>query len=345
MKFGNRRGFTLVELLVVIAIIGILVGLLLPAVQAAREAARRMQCSNNVKQLGLACHNYHDAFKSFPVCMWDNANLPGRAVLPSVLHGRQVSWLTGLLPFIEQTNLFNQINSTVGLLNDPRAPGATLPLMIGSNPWVATQLVPGFKCPSDSSDSLLAGRCGTPGTPLALVPLAVTSYKGVAGANWGWGVYLSNTPPWTNTRFGVTSNGLNQGSGTFCRGWNNPYRTNMRDLTDGTSNTLIIGEAVAQFSAWNWWFSSDGSTATTSIPLNSRPACSFFLPATMNRIAGLRACAATDWNNNYAFYSEHTGGGNFGIGDGSVRFLSDGVDRDMYRAYSTLSGGEIINLE
>ena len=113
MRFRIRRGFTLVELLVVIAIIGILVGLLLPAVQAAREAARRMQCSNNVKQLSLAAHTYHDAHRSFPIGYWQEL---GSATIGPTLQratqGRQTSWLTGVLPFIEQTALFNQVNFT-----------------------------------------------------------------------------------------------------------------------------------------------------------------------------------------------------------------------------------------
>ena len=134
----RRRAFTLVELLVVIAIIGILVGLLLPAVQAAREAARRMQCSNNVKQLGLASHTYHDAFNSLPICYWQQLGGAGiGANLTSPAEGRQISWLTGILPYVEQTALYNQINFTPGSMVVPVP--VNPPLATGNiNSWAAT---------------------------------------------------------------------------------------------------------------------------------------------------------------------------------------------------------------
>lgn len=335
MRLRIRKGFTLVELLVVIAIIGILVGLLLPAVQAAREAARRMQCSNNVKQLGLATHNYHDTFKSFPVCFFETAI--GGLTSPS--QGRQTSWLTGVLPYIEQSALFNMIDFTKGLTNDPRSPGPANPPVGPSNPWVAMQKIPGFKCPSDSSPDTLASRSDAP-APLAVIAFATTSYKGVAGANWGWGATQSAALPWTNTRFGVSSNGLDRGNGMFFRGWSFPYKTNMRDVTDGTSNTLMVGEAIASYSQWNWWWLNNATTATTSIPLNAPAVCAAYTPATMNKKAGLIACKG-DWNNNYSFASQHTGGGNFSLADGSVRFVSDSIDRDIYRGMATISGGEV----
>ncbi len=336
MGLRIRKGFTLVELLVVIAIIGILVGLLLPAVQAAREAARRMQCSNNVKQLGLATHNYHDSFKSFPVCMFE----PTSAITSPVM-GRQTSWMIGVLPFIEQTALFNTIDFNRGLSNDPRAPGPTNPPQINSNPWVATQTVPGFKCPSDATESRLRNRIDTVGSVLPTIEFAITSYKGVAGANWQWGVYQSAAAPWTSSRFGTSGNGLDFGNGIFPRGWNKPYKSNMRDITDGTSNTFMIGEAIANYSRWNWWYLNNGTVATTSIPLNAAAACSLYTPLTgMNKKAGLRLCI-DDWNNNYAFASDHTGGGNFGLADGSVRFISDSVSRDIYRGMATIGGGEV----
>jgi len=337
MGLRIRKGFTLVELLVVIAIIGILVGLLLPAVQAAREAARRMQCSNNVKQLGLATHNYHDAFKSFPVSFFAG-NQAGFPVLGSPRDGRQTSWLIGVLPFIEQSAIFNMLDFSRGVTNDLRS--TVNPPLAPSNPWAATQRIPGFKCPSDSSPDVLNGRSDTTGISNQIA-FALTSYKGVAGANWQWGATQSNAAPWNNTRWGLSGNGLDRGNGMFFRGWNFPYRTDMRYVTDGTSNTLMVGEAIGNYSLWNWWWLSNATTATTSIPLNAMPVCSAFTPATgMTKRAGLIACR-NDWNNNYSFASEHTGGGNFSLADGSVRFLSDSVDRDVYRGMATVGGGEV----
>jgi len=220
------------------------------------------------------------------------------------------------------------------------------PLPLGNiNAWVAIQRVPDFKCPSDSSPDNLAARGDTAGAGvLPNIAFAVTSYKGVTGAFWAWGnaAVQSTATPWNNTRFSPP-NGLDRSNGMFLRGWNNPYRTNMSDVSDGTSNTLMIGESVSVCCDFNWWFFSSGTIATTSIPLNSRAYCTLFNPATMSKRAGLIACR-NDWNNNYGFVSEHTGGGNFGLADGSVRFISDAIDRDAYRAASTISGGEVTSL-
>ncbi len=352
----RRRAFTLVELLVVIAIIGILVGLLLPAVQAAREAARRMQCSNNVKQLGLASHTYHDAFKSLPICYWQQLGGAGiGANLTSPAEGRQISWLTGILPYVEQTALFNQINFTPGSMVVPvpvNPPSATGNL----NSWAATQRIPGFKCPSDPSPDLIAAQGNLPTTaPLPAIPFAVTSYKGCQGANWVVGapgsVYNTSAAPLGTSRFGgVTAVGVAQGSsldrgnGVISRGWNNAAKTNLSIITDGTSNTYLVGESVADFTNWSMWFLSGSTVATTSIPLNAKPVCTAYLPASMSIRVGKVACK-NDQASNSGFNSEHTGGGNFALADGSVRFVSSNIDRDVYRGTATISGGEVISSE
>ena len=344
MRLRIRRGFTLVELLVVIAIIGILVGLLLPAVQAAREAARRMQCSNNVKQLSLAAHTYHDAFNSFPICYFNQTNVT--PVLTNPTEGRQTSWMVGLLPFIEQTALFNMIDFSRGIHNDPRSVGPPAVPVGPSNPFAAIQKISGFKCPSDATDDFKNQRLDTPTGVIRTTAWPVTSYKGVSGANWNIGnvAVQSNVAPWNITRFGTTGDGLNRGNGVLMRGWNFPYKTNLRDVTDGTSNTLFVGEAIGNYSQYNWWWLSGSTTATTSIPLNSRAYCTAYNPATMTKQGGLIACSA-DFANNSGFASNHTGGGNFGICDGSVRFISDSMDRNAYRGMATLGGGEVVNVD
>jgi prepilin-type N-terminal cleavage/methylation domain-containing protein len=159
---SRRRAFTLVELLVVIAIIGILVALLLPAVQAAREAARRMSCQNNLKQLGLAIHNYHDTFKSFPITYSNNNYSNGAGA-------RYISWIGVTLPFFEAKNLGDQINFSYGLGDDPEITlnGGTLANPNpGSNPWVAMQSVPALLCPSDGNNGngKMASRANVGGT-------------------------------------------------------------------------------------------------------------------------------------------------------------------------------------
>ena len=348
MGLRMRKGFTLVELLVVIAIIGILVGLLLPAVQAAREAARRMQCSNNVKQLSLASQTYHDAYNSLPICYWQQS-APGMVNLGSPALGRQTSWMIGILPYIEQSALYNQISFTPGSMLVPVP--ANPPVVTGNiNAWAATQRIPAFKCPSDTSPDLLAARGDLTNAPLPAIPFAVTSYKGCQGANWNvtgpGAVYNTTAAPLGTSRFGSAIVGvglgssLDRGNGVFSRGWNNAAKTNMSAITDGTSNTYLVGESMADYTNWSMWFMSGGTIATTSIPLNARPVCAAYLPSMTIR-AGKIACR-NDQASNSGFDSDHTGGGNFGLVDGSVRFVSSSIDRDAYRGTATVSGGEII---
>ena len=176
----TRRAFTLVELLVVIAIIGILVGLLLPAVQAAREAARRMQCSNNLKQLGLAFHNYHDTHRCFPINFAWRA-IPGGGGAGPAIANTGKSWLQMILPQIEQSTMFNNIDFTVGLQG-------TTPAIL-RNVDIANTVVQAYLCPSDNENN--GGRLGSRSDVNVTPPgtWAVTNYKACAGSNWAGGVY------------------------------------------------------------------------------------------------------------------------------------------------------------
>ena len=318
-----RPAFTLVELLVVIAIIGILVGLLLPAVQAAREAARRMQCSNNLKQLGLSFQNYESAVKSFPI------NYATRGILgfpntgPGIANSGR-SWMQMVLPYIEQTNLYNNIDFTVGLQ------GATPNIV--KNRIVAATVIPAYLCPSDDSNEggLLNNRSDL-NNPDPLGKWAVTGYKAVAGSNWNQGVFLWNNSGATGVggKNAGQSDGLNLGNGVICSNQTNVNSTTrMRDITDGTSNTYIIGEAMPGWSQWNWWYNPNAVTATCAVPLNR------VLKVVKN---------LGDWPNNYAFASRHTGGAQFGLADGSVRFVRDSIDTFVYRAQATVSSGEVFN--
>ena len=320
-----RPAFTLVELLVVIAIIGILVGLLLPAVQAAREAARRMQCSNNVKQLGLSFHNYENTTKSFPI------NYALRDTPPynsgNFVHSGR-SWMQMILPYIEQSNLYNNIDFTVTTGLFGTAAGNL------KNRVVAATVVPTYLCPSDDSNDggLLSNRSDF-NNPDPIGKWAVTSYKACAGSNWNRGVFA-----WVNS--GATgvggknagqSDGLNLGNGVICSNQTNVNSTTrLRDITDGTSNTYTIGEALPGWTAWNWWYNPNAVTATCAIPLN--------------RVLKVPK-ALGDWPNNYSFASRHTGGGQFGLADGSVRFVSENIDTATYRAFATISSGEVVSSE
>ena len=338
-RFWHRPAFTLVELLVVIAIIGILVGLLLPAVQAAREAARRMQCSNNVKQLGLAFHNYENTFRNFPLNFaWRSR--PGLGAGGPAISDTGKSWLQMVLPYIEQNNLFNQIDFSVGLRLTGGIAGPTA--NIQRNRDVAQTPIPTFLCPSDGQHE--NGRMNRRSdAPPGLDTFAVTNYKACAGRNWAYGIY--NHPNTLGGRNGGNADGLNAGNGVLSSNQENTNPiTRMRDVTDGTSNTFFIGEALPILSQWTWWYNPNAATATTAIPLNFAlrrrpPYNTCGLPA--GNFARLADC---DWGNNYSFNSRHTGGGNFGLGDGSVRFVSDGVDTEVYRGSASISSGEVVSL-
>ncbi len=335
-RFWHRPAFTLVELLVVIAIIGILVGLLLPAVQAAREAARRMQCSNNMKQLGLAFHNYENTFRNFPINFaWRTR--PGLGGGGPAISDTGKSWMQMILPFIEQNNLFNTIDFSVGLRLTGGIPGTTA--AINANRVAAATPIPSYLCPSDGQHQ--NGRLDRRSDTVAAGDLwAVTNYKACAGRNWNSGIY--SHPNTLGGRNGGNNDGLNAGNGVLSSNQlnTNPI-TRIRDVTDGTSNTFFIGEALPQFSQWNWWYNPNAVTATTAIPLNfslrrPRPWPTCGLPA-----GDFSRNADCDWPNNYNFNSRHTGGGNFGLGDGGVRFIADGIDTEIYRSYGSISSGEV----
>lgn len=326
-KLG-RAAFTLVELLVVIAIIGILVGLLLPAVQAAREAARRMQCSNNAKQMGLAFHNYETATRSLPINYAKRNQAPYGNDGPGIANSGR-SWMQMILPYIEKGSLYNNIDFSAGLT----AVGPATSLV--QNRIVAATVVPTYLCPSDDSNEggLLNNRSDV-NNPDPIGRWAVTSYKACAGSNWNAGTLWS----WSNTgATGVggknagSSDGLNLGNGVICSNQGNGnYPTKLKDILDGTSNTFVVGEAMPGWSQWNWWYNPNACTATCAIPLN--------------RVLKVPKSIG-DWPNNYGFASRHTGGGNFALADGSVRFISENTDTATYRAYATISSGEILAQE
>lgn len=335
----RRPGFTLVELLVVIAIIGILVALLLPAVQAARAAARRMQCSNNVKQLVLATHNYHDIHKTFPL---NYANW--RSSHP--IDGSATSWMTQTLPFIEQQPLYDQINFAFGCRNDPRNAIANPNGALPSNEKVARTSVAAFQCPEDSHDGTLDLNRANYRCPSRSWwgnrNWGVNNYKGNAGANWTWGVYINRA----NRGHGATSedpfghrggHGLDRGNGPYFRGNNWPCSTKIAAVLDGTSTTFAVGEAVPEWCTHTWWYHPNGVTATTAVPLNQRAIRANCQSG--NKLADL-ICARSDWPNNYSFMSKHTGGAFFGMCDGSTHFIGDNIDILAYRRLGSMMDGQ-----
>jgi prepilin-type N-terminal cleavage/methylation domain-containing protein len=325
----SRPAFTLVELLVVIAIIGVLVALLLPAVQAAREAARRSSCNNNLKQVGIALHNFHDTFGTFP---------PGQ----SDDDGRSLGIGTFLLPFMEQQPLYNQIYNgfsgltasnmsyptPVILLTERRGhpnvdSWATVPMGKSGQPWevpfhntVRSTVVKPWRCPSSAMPTHDDDNYG------------ISSYVGSVG----------------NEVVSITSWSCSQPAGTVWNGFfinansnTNTYTTNMAMITDGTSNTIAVGETGVSKNI------TPQKTNHGNLPVwiggNNDGACARFGGALrvvdvnfpINRKitgSGPASTDLTDW----CFGSFHPGGAQFTMGDGSCRFISQTVDTQVYRA-------------
>lgn len=313
---GQRPAFTLIELLVVIAIIAILIALLLPAVQQAREAARRTQCRNHLKQLGLAVHNYESAFSWLPINRYGDytfSSVWGHAFEDS----RSWSWLASVLPYVDQGNLFNAVDVANTRLVD--------------SPYL-DEVIPLFLCPSDGPAH--AGPVHERSHYLRTNPVVgLTNYKGVRGANFCWG-------DWPNPgTAGHGCEGWEDGDGMFYpMNWTKPFV--WQKVRDGQSQTFMIGEDKYRPEdpgdmhyglGWAWAHSVEAA-ASASTPMNAR------------RPSG-GAYAAGDWQNRNGFYSPHTGGGHFTMADGSVRFVGENIDLGLYRALATIAGGEPVTSE
>lgn len=294
----HRPAFTLVELLVVIAIIGILVGLLLPAVQAAREAARRMQCSNNLKQLGLALHNYADVHKKFPIGHQFRGHFDGDLV--NNAGGSAFGWGWTLLPYIEQGNLFNRFNPSLVLMY--QAPGGTAAADadLTDNGSLATTPLQVFSCPSDTKPPQF--------TDGAIPNSATSSYQGASGSYDGYATVATTASP--NT---LRHNGFFQ---VDARG-----NYSFRDLVDGTSNTVAIVETK-----WNM----DNNRRNRSRIYGSSDQVTHAIGAVNASLVN------GQWPMNWTqpegngqphrtMGSEHTGGAQAVFADGSVHFISENI--------------------
>jgi prepilin-type N-terminal cleavage/methylation domain-containing protein/prepilin-type processing-associated H-X9-DG protein len=309
-RFSSRQGFTLVELLVVIAIIGILVGLLLPAVQSAREAARRMQCMNNMRQFGLAMHNHESTYKSFPESR------------PRDLAGGRMSWCVVVLDFIEQSNLANIYNKN-------------LRWNTASNVAAGQTVLPLFICPSSASGS-------------ARLPASGTS-SDLDGKVMGPSDYIVMHR--LRHRF-YTANGLVNPRGTADHdGVLVPdKKTKIGEITDGTSNTILImenggrpnwyvlgrsqGTALPRPEGFGW---TDPDGGAGSMDGTDRQT------GAINGGSGRGTCIM-NCNNDSEPYSFHIGGMNVSLADGSVRFLSESIDAGSFAALVTPRGGEVVSL-
>ena len=310
----SHSGFTLVELLVVIAIIGILIGMLLPAVQQVREAARRTQCANNLRQLGIACLNYESANMHIPPGLnvpldpnGDDGKIESSR-FPNIpepeLQGRFGSWMVWIMPFMEQENLFDQLDLTQRESANATGPDS-----------VATNVVPGFLCPSDVDEKVI--------NAFADQWFGTNSYFGSAGIQ-GW--FLSD----------VTFDGVMY--------YNSAVR--IVDILDGTSNTFLIGERYSRdpeyenfgnFRGWAW--SSENSARDNIVgmlePIN------YQLPA------GVGPNPSFDWTDRKfnSFSSGHPGGANFGVCDGSVQFMADSTPLELLENLAVRNDGNVAGID
>jgi prepilin-type N-terminal cleavage/methylation domain-containing protein/prepilin-type processing-associated H-X9-DG protein len=328
----RRAGFTLIELLVVIAIIAVLIALLLPAVQAAREAARRAQCVNNLKQLGIAMHNYHDTVGSFPTSFWRNTQVPGTN--PRIADNtNRHSWLTMILPYIEQTNVYNSMNFLVGVGgNGPVGPTGPSVNSGAINDTATMSVINVFMCPSDPSPNISSFQRVDQGVGKNSNSGPKLDYAGNFGDNH------NDDPNWwtfPNLPF-ARDNGYgedNSQTGIMCRSGGT---TSMRDITDGTSNTFAAGEVLYETCDWWTWANPNGSTCGTSCPI-----C-YMRVKTHNFDAG-SAIDSFNWRVGFGFRSQHPGIVNFLMCDGSVKAIKCSISRITYRALSTRGLGEIIS--
>jgi len=302
-----RRGFTLVELLVVIAIIGVLVALLLPAVQAAREAARRMSCGNNLKQLGLGLHNFHDTYQHLPL----NNPLVTRASDSKTFV--QKPWSIELLPFLEQQNLYDQWDKSLGFAE-------------GTNRALVASEVPAYKCSSSPTSAVATFQ--SPGSSFSADDSALSGASYQAAVVEYAPVLSAPTAPMTpsSTRF----NGL----------LNNVQHHRFAAVTDGLSSTIAFGEISGMPGRYN---------AAHTVVEPNHPAFGMlggwvrimFLP-TDNSGTGLWGGNCVLNCSNYAgiqMYSFHPGGANAARADGSVFFMADTMDADLVFRLSAIADG------
>jgi len=346
-RLWRRPGFTLVELLVVIAIIGILVALLLPAVQAAREAARRMQCGNNEKQLALSIHMFHDTYKVFPYGMLrrqSNFFHHPDQLKGAPLFNRRYGLMHQLLPYIEQDNLWQRWDHFVFANNDRDPPGSA---QFSGNHFMK-QIVPTLMCPSNPGGPLneaanaadsgryfrthYFGAAGTRGYPRGGVFPRPSLYNPFAPATPDQPTSTTAAPAYTGRSDGIL-------------GQNIQYA--MRDALDGTSNTLLLGERqyhdliFDQYTGdrirdWGWvWFGAQGDCFLgTGVPMNFR------LPQDFATIPAATQQLLFDDRIN-AYGSMHPGGCQVALVDGSVRFVAQTISPVTFRALGTRAGGEV----
>ena len=324
MSFKRVRGFTLIELLVVIAIIAVLIALLLPAVQQAREAARRSTCKNNLKQYGLAIHNYHDVYNCIPPA----SNYNGQ------WNNYPVGWQVRVLPFADQAPLYNLMDFSAGGAIGAAGVDKVLP----GGGVLRQQQTPYARCPSDASpnpdanwaQSSYGGSMGSQLTP---------SNDGACNPYTTASVHYLN--PGGQAGHG---NSTNKADVAGCFGRILSERITFADITDGTSNTIMVGEILpaCHDHTGGWWHFNGmaNAHASTSVPINTMTTCT--APYARQAPPFPTCTAKSNWNLSWGFRSSHVGGCHFLLGDGSVRFISENLDYNTYQRLGSRGDGKVV---
>jgi len=354
-KQYQSRGFTLVELLVVIAIIGILIGMLLPAVQQVREAARRTTCANNLRQVGLAMQNYEGAFKHFPPGFSStptrNGTVPsGEFIAPSTWNASPGwGWGAHLLPFMEGKNIHDRIDFRSAIWSADQ------------RDVIQTQ-IPVFLCPSASGDKeafTVVDESKTPYSPDGITPIILgrSHYVASHGQESAWGseagpdktgTVFTNIYTFDTTTITINGDVSRVADGPFYRN----SETKISEIRDGTTHTIFLGEHSSRLSDKTWVGVVPGATVHPqfSSPENGPDGSATLVLFHMGPsggeldITGFPIIHPVNFPTYHVgqMYAEHPGGGNVGMGDGSVQFIGETVDLITWAELSSMNEGEVV---